>query len=118
MKKNKIIASILTALILVIGFTNKAMAEALINNPLNSSDVPSLICIIFDALISIGAPVATLFIVLAGVKWITSMGNASKINEAKSSLTFAVIGLIVVLSSKEIYSLVAEAIGGSGAACK
>lgn len=111
MKKNEIIASLLTALILVVTFIDKAGASAIIMNPLNVSNFPSLLCIIFDGLIYIGAPILTLVLVLAGVKWITSMGNSGKINEAKQAITFAVIGMIVVLSSKAIYAFIISILG-------
>jgi len=123
MKKNELIASLFTALIVIVSFTGNVMASsgAIIMNPLDTDDLPSLLCIIFDGLIYIGVPVLTLVIVLAGFKWITSMGNATKIGEARSAITFAVIGMIVVLSSKAIYafivSMLGPLVGGSITTC-
>lgn len=111
MKKNELIASLFTILILAISLTGKAAAEAVIVNPLNIDNLPSLLCVIFDGLIYIGAPILTLVIVLAGVKWITSMGNSDNIKEARRAITFAVIGMIVILSSKAIYAFIVSILG-------
>jgi hypothetical protein len=118
--KKELIASLLTATILIIGFAGKVLAEgssAIIQNPLSVSDVPSLLCIIFDGLIYIGAPVLTLVIVLTGVKWITSMGNADAIKEAKKAITYSVIGMIVLLSSKAIYAFIISALNIDATTC-
>jgi hypothetical protein len=119
--KKELIASLLTATILTIGFASRVLAEessAIIQNPLSVTDVPSLLCIIFDGLIYIGAPVLTLVIVLAGVKWITSMGESGKITEARNTITYSVLGMIVLLSSKAIYAFIISALNIDATTCK
>jgi len=108
MKKNELIASLLTVSILAVSLAGRAIAgsSAVIFNPLDTDDLPSLLCIIFDGLIYIGVPILTLVIVLAGLKWITSMGDSSKITEARNAITYAVLGMIVILSSKAIFAFI------------
>lgn len=43
--------------------------------------------------------VAVVLIILAGFKWMTAGGDKSKIDEAKSLMTNAVIGLVIILSA-------------------
>ncbi|MFA6251971.1 MAG: hypothetical protein WCX74_01005 [Candidatus Paceibacterota bacterium] len=123
MKKNELIASLLTVSVLAVSLVGRAIAgsSAVIFNPLNIDDLPSLLCIIFDGLIYIGVPILTLVIVLAGLKWITSMGDSSKITEARNAITYAVLGMIVILSSKAIFafivSMLEPILGGSITTC-
>lgn len=42
---------------------------------------------------------AFLFLIFGGVKWITSGGDKTGVESARKTITFAIIGLVVVLSS-------------------
>ncbi|MCK9393738.1 MAG: hypothetical protein WCX30_04005 [Candidatus Paceibacterota bacterium] len=123
MEKKVIIAFFLSIAISFVGIINSAVAASggtssvIISNPLAVSTLPSLLCIIFDALIYLGAPVLGFVILLAGISWLTSMGDPSKIKTAKSTITYAVIGLIVILSSKAIYAFIIDALGVSATKC-
>lgn len=118
MKKKELIASFFTATILFLGFAGQVMADPIISNPLTNVDsIPSLLCIIFDGLIFLGAPILTLVIVLAGINWMTSMGEPAKVSQARATITYAVIGIIVVLSSKAIYAFIIDALKISADAC-
>lgn len=55
------------------------------------------------------AAVGTIFLILtiyAGILWMTAAGNDSKTDSAKSILTAAVIGLVIVISAYAITRLV------------
>jgi flagellar basal body-associated protein FliL len=56
-------------------------------------------------LLLVGA-LAVLFIVWGGLQYITSSGNKDKAEQAKQTLTYAVIGLIVIVLAKVIVNLV------------
>lgn len=60
------------------------------------------------ALIFVGAT-AVIFIVYAGIKFITSGGDPKQVGEARKVMTFAIIGLILVLSSFAIMYFIAYA---------
>ncbi|MFA5080581.1 MAG: hypothetical protein WC472_03070 [Candidatus Paceibacterota bacterium] len=120
MKKKVIIAFFFSVIISSAGIISRAVAassSAIISNPLSVTTLPSLLCIIFDGLVYLGAPVLGFVILLAGISWLTSMGDPSKIKTAQSAITFAVIGLIVVLSSKAIYSFIIDALDISATKC-
>lgn len=53
----------------------------------------------------------TLYFMLGGLKWITSSGDKSKAEEAKTELTQGAIGLIVVTISYFIAGIVGGVIG-------
>ncbi len=45
---------------------------------------------------------AVIFIILGGIKFITSGGDEYKVSQAKRTLTFSIIGLVVVVMSYAI----------------
>lgn len=49
---------------------------------------------------------ALIFIVLAGIQWITSEGDKNKLQAARSKLTWAIIGLIVAFTAFFIISII------------
>lgn len=55
--------------------------------------------------------VAFLMFVVSGVRVLLSGGNSQTVDKAKSSMTFAVIGLVVALSSFIVLNLIAEFTG-------
>jgi len=50
--------------------------------------------------------IAILFIIWGGFQYITSSGNKDKAEAAKQTLTYAVIGLVVIVLAKVIVNLV------------
>jgi len=52
-----------------------------------------------------------LYFIVGGLKWITSSGDKSKAEEAKSELTQGAIGLIVVLVSYFIVGIIGGVLG-------
>lgn len=65
---------------------------------------------ITDWLLLLVGALAVLFIVLGGVQLITSAGNVKQVETAKKTLTYAIIGLIVVLLSKIILAMITGSI--------
>lgn len=55
--------------------------------------------------------VAAILIVISGLKFLTSGGDAKQIEGARHTLTYAIIGLIVVLLSFFIINLIADITG-------
>jgi cytochrome bd-type quinol oxidase subunit 2 len=58
---------------------------------------------IFSAIVGI---VAVIMIIIAGLQFITSGGNAQNVTKARSSLLYAIVGLIVVVSAQLIVHFV------------
>jgi heme/copper-type cytochrome/quinol oxidase subunit 2 len=54
--------------------------------------------------------VAVLFIIFGGLKYVTAAGNEKQTESAKATLTAAVIGIIIILLSGVIVTLVANSI--------
>ena len=81
------------------------------------NDVATLSCIpaifrnvVFAAFLFAGV-VALFFIVYAGIRFITSRGDPKAVEGAKQTLTWAIIGLIVIILSFTIINLIADFTG-------
>ncbi|MCD4756619.1 pilin [bacterium] len=52
---------------------------------------------VIDSIVPVGILLAVVMIILSGYKWMTSAGNPEKIQQAQATLTWAIIGLVVLL---------------------
>lgn len=52
-------------------------------------------------------------IIYAGILWITSGGDKEKLQKARSRLTYAIVGLSIVLASFLIVSVIVTILGGT-----
>ncbi len=62
-----------------------------------------LVLNIFSAIVGI---VAVIMIIIGGVKYITSNGNSERTNEAKNTILYAIIGLVIVAIAQIIVQFV------------
>lgn len=60
--------------------------------------------------VGIAGVVAAVFVVIGGVSYITASGDASKLQKAKTTIIYAVIGLIIVAFAEMITAFVSNAI--------
>ena len=70
---------------------------------LGTQDVRLTVARIINATLGILGILATVLVIYAGFKWMTSAGNEEEAGQAKKILYAAVIGLVIILSA---YSLV------------
>jgi len=73
--------------------------------------INALICRLITILWGVSAAVATIVIVIAGIRWIGSSEDAGARAQAKSTIVHALIGLIIVIVA---LSIVNYAITGAG----
>ncbi len=78
--------------------------EVEIKDP-KTTDVAKIIGTIIDWVLRLVGGITVLFIIYAGVLYVTAAGNKDRIEKAKQTLTYAVIGLIVVILAGFIVSL-------------
>jgi cytochrome bd-type quinol oxidase subunit 2 len=65
---------------------------------------------LFNTLLLVAGTLAVIFIIIGGLNYITSEGDPEKTGNAKSTLQYAVIGLVVVAASEAIVSFVTSRI--------
>lgn len=62
-------------------------------------------------LLILSGTVALVFVILSGISFITSGGDQKKIDQAKKTLTYAIIGLLVIFLSFLIIKIIAYMTG-------
>lgn len=80
-----------------------------IKNPLGEDlqDIPSFIKKMIEIVLTVGVPVLVLAIIYAGFLYVTAQGNTKKLETAKNTLIYTLIGGALLLGA----FVIAEAIG-------
>jgi hypothetical protein len=73
---------------------------------LQNIDFGNLITIVITFALIVAALAFFFMLVLGGVKWITSGGDKGKVESARSQITSALIGLVIVFAAWAILSIV------------
>lgn len=63
----------------------------------DATSLPNLIVGIINTVIAAAALVAVIFIIIGGINYITSSGDAGKIKKAKDAILYASIGLVICI---------------------
>ena len=74
----------------------------------DQASVSEVIIGIINGVVGILALVAVVFIVIGGVNYMTSAGDAGKIQKAKSTILYAVIGLVIAVLAFAIVNFVVK----------
>ena len=61
----------------------------------NKNALPTIIQSILNAIILVAGIISAVYIVIGGIHYITSNGDAAKVKKAKDTILYALIGLIV-----------------------
>lgn len=73
---------------------------------INSSSVNRYIAMIFALAVGAVGLIVLLMMIIGGVQWLIANGNASRISEAKKTMADSLVGLLLVLGSYFILSIV------------
>ncbi|MEI7452373.1 MAG: pilin [Candidatus Falkowbacteria bacterium] len=80
--------------------TNDLGAQYIQNNiALGNRDPRTMIATLINTSLSILSIIAVVIILMGGFKWMTSMGNEDKVDEAKKLMGAGVIGLVIILAA-------------------
>lgn len=101
-----------TPSVLAEGLCPGGQYDALCN--VNATDNTTVIRNIINILFVVAVTVALIFLLLGGIKWITSGGDKTKVTEARGTLTAAIVGLMITFLSFFIISVVSFAFGIKG----
>lgn len=83
-------------------------------NPLDGtvSSIPDAIIVVIKYLLSIIGIVTLIFIVISGIKYVTSAGNEEKIKSAKDALYSSCLGLALALMAYVILEVIVGILNG------
>lgn len=98
-----------SAKIACMGFWVK-IAQAQINfqidNPIKANNFSEVVLAFARLLVTIGIPLAAIFIVFAGFKFVSSRGDEKGITEAKKMLFWTLVGAAVIIGAYAIATAV------------
>ncbi|HMQ01934.1 MAG TPA: hypothetical protein PKD79_02600 [Candidatus Doudnabacteria bacterium] len=77
-----------------------------INRPSSYSDLPGFFSRVINWLLMIIAMIASIMIIYSGIMLIFNGGNETRVAKAKSTLTWAVVGLIVTIGAIALVSII------------
>jgi len=80
-----------------------------VGNPIGVDSIQELIALILNAVVMIGTPIAVLFLIYGGFKYVMAKGNQNKIIEANQYLMWTIVGIVVLLGA----NLLAEIVKGT-----
>jgi cytochrome bd-type quinol oxidase subunit 2 len=80
-----------------------------VQNPGNLGLIDTIINIV-NALLVLAAVAAIIFVILGGVRYITAQGDEDAVEQAKNTIIYAIIGLIVIMLAAVIVNFVLQAV--------
>ncbi len=78
-----------------------------------NNDLVTIIAGIIATFLSLLGIIFLILVIYGGFLWMTSMGNEQKVLKAKKTLSNAVVGLIIIVSSYSIANFVLNALEGA-----
>lgn len=109
-RTRKTLLSLVSITILFLARTSVAATPA-VPNFLKANDFAQLVDKVAGYIFMIGMPIAVIMILYGGLLFLTSSGNEEKVKKAKRALTYAMIGVAILLIGKGFISLLASILG-------
>lgn len=75
---------------------------------ITKDDVTTVVTNFAGIMAGAASTIALIFIIIGGIQYITSAGNQEQATKAKSTLTWALIGFILIIASYSIIKLFTE----------
>jgi hypothetical protein len=85
---------------------NNSGGSVTILNPLQSKSLEEFLGKIIDVIFIFALPIVVFFIMYAGFLFVTAKGQSEQISTAKTALTWAVVGGVVVFGAKIIITVI------------
>lgn len=82
-------------------------AEGKLQNPSLFGNIPDFIAGVLKAIVTIGLPIITLFIVISGFMFLIAQGNPTKIETAKKNFMWVIVGTLLILGAWVLVTLIA-----------
>ena len=91
-----------------------AKAGSLTSNPENckGNDLNTTVRMIITAITMVIGTVSVIMIILGGISYATSQGDAAKVKKGKDTILYGIIGLVIALLAYAIVAFVLGAIAG------
>ncbi len=109
---NKIKIKFLYATVLLFSASSALAVTGKLDNPVSATSIPDFLKSIITAVTEIGAIVGALSIMYGGYLYATAQGDEEKLNKAKTTVTWAIVGTAVLIGAQVIITAVVNTVGG------
>lgn len=89
--------------------------QVALTNPLKVQSIDALLVAILNIIMVLMVPVIVFFIIYSGFKYVMAQGNASQVEEATKSLTYAIIGGVLILAALAISEIIKNVVAAFAA---
>ncbi|MGE5041627.1 MAG: hypothetical protein ACM3IJ_01855 [Candidatus Levyibacteriota bacterium] len=79
----------------------------------SGNDAPNVINAFINLFIVVGLVAAVIFVAYGGVLWVMSAGDKAKLDRARRTITFSIIGLVIMLLAFVIVQIIGGVLGVS-----
>ncbi|MBI2054360.1 MAG: TrbC/VirB2 family protein [Candidatus Staskawiczbacteria bacterium] len=110
-KNRKIAHAILLAGIILIPVA--AMAASALQQPPEGKTFDQIISFIKGLIYTIGIALVVIMLLISGIMFITSAGDPEKVQRARNTLLYAVVGAVVLIVAASIFKVIEGWIGTS-----
>ena len=86
-----------------------------ISNPIGVKSIEGLIEAILKIVVAVGTPVAVLFLVFSGFKFVTAQGKPDAIKEARQYFMWTLVGIVILLGASLLSTIIKGTIEQLGA---
>jgi hypothetical protein len=93
------------------GASGEAWTSCLDNDVATLQCIPIVLKNVVSAALLFSGTIALILIIISGIKFITSKGDQKQVDTAKRTLTYAVLGLIIILLSFFIINFISYITG-------
>jgi len=106
---------ILVFSLLLLPTVSLAVSNGQITNPLgNTKELVPFLDKIIDACLKLGAVIAVVALIYAGFLFVTAAGDEGKIDTAKSTILYTVIGIVILLGARAISAVIVNTVNSVG----
>lgn len=81
-----------------------------LQNPINVPSFPEFINAILGIIVTIGIPVAAIFLIYAGFMFVTAKGNEQQLATAKRAFVGAIIGTAILVGAQVLSNVITQTI--------
>lgn len=79
-----------------------------LQNPIGENSFADIVSAILDVVVTVGAVLVVLAIIYAGYLFVTAQGNSEKIEDAKKTFLWTVVGAVVLLGAELLSDIIVE----------
>lgn len=86
-----------------------------IENPIKVNSINQLIQVIIKVFIAIGTPIAVLFLIYSGFKFVMARGKPTELEDARRTFLWVLVGIVILLGASVLAAVIKGTVQQLGA---